>query len=107
LVLYKKGRINMGRKRRSAEEKARIALEALREDKPLRAIAEKYGVHPNQISDWKRQLLENAGDIFRHGKGSKEKELESQNEMVLRELGQSQVEIAFLKKKLRQLGIPE
>ncbi|MBN2521548.1 MAG: hypothetical protein JXB17_13635 [Bacteroidales bacterium] len=44
----------------------------------------------------------NAGDIFRNGKGSKEKELESKNEMVLRELGQSQVEIAFLKKKLRQ-----
>ena len=40
----------MGRKRRSPEEKAQIALEALREDKPVREIAEKYGVHPNQIS---------------------------------------------------------
>ena len=46
----------MGRKRRSGEEKAKIALEALREDKPLREIAEKYGVHPNQISTWKRQF---------------------------------------------------
>ena len=97
----------MGRKKRNAEEKARIALEALREDKPLREIAEKYGVHPNQISNWKRQLLEGAGDVFRTGKGSREKELEQQQEMVLRELGQSQVEIAFLKKKLKQLGIPE
>jgi len=97
----------MGRKRRSAEEKAHIALEALHEDKPLREIAEKYGVHPNQISTWKRQLLDGAGDIFRNGKSSREKELENKQEMVLRELGQSQVDIAFLKKKLKQLGIPE
>jgi transposase len=97
----------MGRKKRSAEEKAHIALEALREDKPLREIAEKYGVHPNQISTWKRQLLEEAGNIFRSGNGSKEKELEQKQEMVLQELGQSQVEIAFLKKKLKQLGIDE
>ena len=97
----------MGRKRRSAEEKARIALEALQEDKPLREIAEKYGVHPNQISTWKRQLLEGSGDIFRNGHGSREKELEQKHELVLKELGQSQVEKAFLKKKLKQLGIIE
>ena len=97
----------MGRKKRSAEEKAKIALEALREDKSLREISEKYGVHPNQISNWKRQLLEGAGDVFRTGNGSREKELEHKQEMVLQELGQSQIEIAFLKKKLKQLGIPE
>jgi transposase len=97
----------MGRKRRSAEEKAHIALEALREDKPLREIAEKYGAHPNQISNWKRQLLEGAGDVFRTGSGTREKELEHKQDIVLRELGQSQVEVAFLKKKLKQLGIPE
>ena len=97
----------MGRKRRSAEEKAQIALEALREEKPLREIAGKYGVNPNQISTWKRQLLDNAGSVFQNGKGNREKELEQENEMVLKELGQSQVEVAFLKKKLKQLGIPE
>jgi transposase-like protein len=97
----------MGRKRRSAEEKAKIALEALREDKPLREIAEKYGVHPNQISTWKRQLLDGAGDVFRSGGGSREKEFDQEREMLLKELGQAQVEKAWLKKKLRQLGIPE
>lgn len=97
----------MGRKRRSAEEKARIALEALREDKPLREIAEKYGVHPNQISTWKKQLLEGAGDIFRTGGSSREKEFDREREMLLKELGQSQIEKAWLKKKLKQLGIPE
>ena len=97
----------MGRKHRSAEEKAKIALEALREDKPIREIAEKYGVHPNQISTWKRQLAEGAGDVFRHGGGSRAKEFEQREEQLLRELGQSQVEKAFLKKKLKQLGVME
>lgn len=97
----------MGRKRRSAEEKAQIALEALKEEKPLREIAGKYGVNPNQISTWKRQLLDNAGSVFKNGKGNREKELEEENEMVLKELGQRDVEVSFLKKKLKQLGIPE
>lgn len=97
----------MGRKRRSAEEKARIAIEALKEDKAIREIAEKYGVHPNQISSWKRQLLDSAGDVFRPGAGNREKELELEKEQILRELGQQQVEKAFLKKKLRQLGVIE
>lgn len=97
----------MGRKRRSAEEKARIAVEALKEDKPIREIAEKYGVHPNQISTWKRQLLDGAGDVFRTGGGSREKELEAREEQLLRELGQQQIEKAFLKKKLKQLGLSE
>jgi len=97
----------MGRKRRGAEEKARIALEALREDRPVREVAEQYGVHPNQITTWKRQLLDNAGNVFRNGSGSREKELEREREDLLRELGQQQVEKAFLKKKLRQLGLDE
>jgi transposase-like protein len=57
----------MGRKRRGAEEKARIALEALREDRPVREVAEQYGVHPNQMTTWKRQLLDNAGNVLRNG----------------------------------------
>lgn len=82
----------MGRKRRSGEEKARIAIEALKEDRPIREIAEKYGVHPNQIGTWKRQLLDSAGDVFRVGGGSREKELEMREEQLLRELGQQQIE---------------
>ena len=97
----------MGRKRRSPEEKAQILLEALREDKPVREIAEKYGVHPNQISQWKRTLLDGAGDVFRNGAGSREKELEAEREELLKQLGQAQIEKAFLQKKTRQLGLGE
>ena len=54
------------RKRRnhSAEFKAKVALAALREDKTLAELAQQFDVHANQITDWKRQLLERAGEVF-------------------------------------------
>lgn len=54
------------RKRRnhSAEFKAKVALAALREDKTLAELAQQFDVHANQITDWKRQLLDRAGEVF-------------------------------------------
>jgi len=95
----------MGRKHRSPEEKAKIALEALREDKPLHEIAQSYGVHPNQISEWKRTLLDGAPDAFRKDRGSREKELEAEREELVKQIGEAQVENNFLKKKAKQLGL--
>lgn len=47
--------------------KAKVALAELRGDKPLTAIAQQYEVHPNQVTDWKRQLMEQAADVFDGG----------------------------------------
>src|SRR4030065_1927762 len=44
--------------------KAKVALEALKADQTIVEIAERYQVHPNQITEWKKQLLEHAADIF-------------------------------------------
>ena len=44
--------------------KAKVALEALKADQTLVELSERYQVHPNQITDWKKQLLEHANEIF-------------------------------------------
>jgi len=95
----------MGRKHRTPEEKAKIALEALREDKPIHEIAQAYGVHPNQISEWKGKLLDSAPDAFRRGKGSREKELQAERDELVKQIGEAHVENNFLKKKAKELGV--
>ena len=52
------------RKNHSPEFKARVALEALREEMTLAELSKKYGVHANQISTWKRAALENMATAF-------------------------------------------
>jgi len=56
----------MGKKRRTFTDKfkAMVAIEAIKGIKTLNELASEYQVHPNQISDWKKQLLSNAPDLF-------------------------------------------
>jgi transposase-like protein len=87
-------------KRYDKDIKAKVALEALRGEKTLQEIATMHSVHPNLVSQWKKQLLENAGALFE--KSGKEKavaeEIERKQDMLFRQIGQLQVENDFLKK---------
>jgi transposase-like protein len=86
------------RKHHSKEFKARVAMEALKERKTLSELASEFGVHPVQISQWKRQLLEGAPHLF----GSEQRKEKAQEELVnqlYQQIGQLQTELEWLRKK--------
>ena len=97
----------MGRKRetRSSDFKAKVALEALREESTLQELSVKYQVHPNQIQQWKKQAAQNMQKLFeRPNKKSDElREAEEKYDEAAKELGHRDLEIAFLKKKYKQI----
>lgn len=80
----------------SAEFKAKVATEALREELTLSELASKYNIHPNQISTWKRQALDGMADVF----ASKRQKQQSDQAGEIRELhakvGQLTMENDFL-----------
>lgn len=91
----------MGRKRRQhdGQYKFRVAMEAAKGNKTLSELASETGVHPSQISTWKRQLLEGGKELFKR-KGVKPKATESGREAELYEqIGRLQMEVEWLKKK--------
>jgi transposase-like protein len=97
----------MAKKRQSFSKdfKAKVALEALREESTIQEIAVKYGVHPNQISQWKAQAIAGMAELFeRPNKKSEEirRQEEKENE-YLKTIGEQKVELDFLKKKYKQL----
>jgi putative transposase len=90
----------MQRKRRSAEVKAKVALEAIKGQKTVNEIASEYGVHPTQIAQWKKQALEELPEIFsqRRQKGAQQEE--ALKDALYQQIGQLKVKLDWLKKKL-------
>jgi len=92
------------RKRYDKTFKAKVAIEALRGEKTLQELGIAYGVHPNMIALWKRQLLDSAEQVFeKTGKDKDAEATEKKQDELFKQIGQLQVENEFLKKKYRQL----
>ena len=89
------------RKRYDAAFKARVALEAIRGERTIAELASETGVHPNQISKWKKQALEELPDIFLHGRKKRERSSEELESELYKQIGQLKVELDWLKKKSR------
>jgi transposase len=81
----------------SAEFKARVALEALKEQQTLQQLAQKHEVHPNQISSWKQEFLQNSASVFTKGK---KKEEAVDTAKLYEEIGRLKIEVDFLKKRV-------
>ena len=92
----------MGKKRRtfSDEFKAKVALEAFKGVKTIAQLATEYKVHPNQVSQWKKQLLENAPELFSGGTSRKAKSDEELTAPLYEEIGRLKMDIKWLEKKL-------
>jgi transposase-like protein len=95
------------KKRQSFDKafKAKVVLEALREELTIQEIAKKYDVHPNQIGLWKKQAIENLPELFERPNKKTEREQESEEKYddALKTLGMMKIENEFLKKKYKQL----
>lgn len=86
----------------SPQLKAEIALASLTGDKSLAELASAYEVHPNQVSQWKRQFVENASKAFDDGTSGAAEERDRQKEIdrLYRKIGQLEMDRDFLKKSL-------
>ena len=90
------------RRRFSAEFKAKVALEALRGELTVAQIAKKFDVHPNMISAWKKQVTQEAAQLFACGASSAQQASEEQIKELHAKIGELTVEKDFLKKGLQR-----
>ena len=87
------------RRTHSPEFKARVAMEAISGRKTIQEIAADHAIHPIQVSQWKRQLLDGASELFSRGKNTKDKEEGQAKEAELfQQIGRLQMELECLKK---------
>jgi len=97
---------SMRKKRRnfSSEFKSKVAIEALKERYSLSELAERFELHPNQISQWKQEFLEKSSSVF-DKKKDKSAEKEVDLDKLYAKIGKLEVERDFLKKSLNKLDL--
>jgi transposase-like protein len=91
----------MGKHRRqfSAGLKAKIAVEAIKGQRTVQEIASSYGVHPNQVTNWKKQLLDFSPEAFSTGRIRSDEADEHLKSELYAQIGKLKVELDWLQKK--------
>lgn len=84
----------------SAQQKAKVAIEAIRGIKTVNEIAQQFEVHPTQVSQWKKELQEQAAELFEGKRGPKPAtDPAASQERLYSEIGRLKMELDWLKKK--------
>jgi len=87
------------RRNHSAAFKAKVALAAAKGDKTIAELASEYQVHPNQITQWKKRLLESLPEIFSCSRDRDKRRQDDLTDRLYQQIGQLKVELDWLKKK--------
>jgi len=92
----------MTKKRKTFTDKfkAKVALDAVKGVKTTNELASEYKVHPNQVTQWKKQLVSNAGQLFRRGKCGTAPNEEELTAPLYEEIGRLKMDLKWLEKKL-------
>jgi transposase-like protein len=96
--------MTMQRRQHSGEFKTKVALEAIRGERTINELAAEYGVHPVQITQWKKVVLEALPKIFSSRRGTKQKDEDALKAALYQQIGQLKVELDWLKKKAGLAG---
>ena len=96
----------MSRKRRvfGPSFKARVALAATRGDKTTAQLASEFSVHTSQVTAWKKQVLEQAAELFEDGRRKPRDESTANEQELYEQIGRLKMEVEWLKKKSAELG---
>jgi transposase-like protein len=92
------------RKRHSASFKAKVALEAAKQTRTIAELAKAYQIHPVQISQWKKQLLDGVETLFRDGRHRERETRQAQQAELYEQIGRLNMEVEWLKKSVARCG---
>jgi transposase-like protein len=92
------------RRQFSAAFKFQVALEAVRNAKTAGQIASEYGVHPTQVGEWKKQLLEAGPAVFAQKTSGPAQEMAKTQSELYEQIGRLKMELEWLKKKAASVG---
>ncbi|HET8686761.1 MAG TPA: transposase [Methanosarcina sp.] len=91
------------RRKFTAAFKAKVAIEAIKERQSLAELSKHFELHPNIITKWKKEFLENSSHVF--DQQSKEEGKDIDIEKLYAKIGQLEIENDFLKKNLKKIGL--
>ena len=91
------------KKRHSAAFKAQVAIEAINEQETLSELSKRFSIHPQMISNWKREFLSRSSEIF--STKSPDEEAEKREKALYEKIGRLEIEVDFCRRASEKLGI--